>query len=129
MYFVNPEQSKPCGVLPPHTYGTPTYSDAVRSRLSASADGGGDSGRRRSGSPRSGRDVRPPLEVLVVVVVVAAGRLAMTVARIVSGVTPSVADAQPERRGSREATAIAPTWERGSVIMPRAIASSEPILF
>ncbi len=85
---------------------------------------------RRSEVPRSGRDVRPLLEVLVVVVLlVAAGRFAMTVARIVSGVTPSVADAQPERRGSREATAIAPTWERGSVIMPRAKASSEPILF
>src|SRR6476469_6752681 len=46
-YFVKPEQSKPLsGVLPPHTYGTPTYRSAVWSTRAAEAVGAGERGMR-----------------------------------------------------------------------------------
>lgn len=70
----------------------------------AAADGGGEFGMRlRAGV------VRPEL---VDVVVVDDGRLAMTVARTVSGDTPRLAGVQPVNE-RRDTAAIAPT--RGSV--------------
>src|SRR4051812_22749037 len=45
-YFVKPEQSKPFGVLPPQTYGTPRYRSAVPSTRDAAAVGFGERGMR-----------------------------------------------------------------------------------
>lgn len=96
------------------------YDSAVRSTLTASADGGGDSGMRRAG--RAGLD-DPVVEV--VDAGMTDGRLAMTVAMTDSGDTPSVAVAQAER-GSREATAIAPTRDGEGEIMPAPRAPMTP---
>ena len=75
-----------------------------RTRVAAD-DGGGESGiRRRAGV------VRPEL------VVVDDGRLAMTVARTVSGDTPRLAGAQPVN-AMRDTAAIAPTLGVDGVIM------------
>src|SRR5512133_3480080 len=109
-YFVNPEQSNPSpGVLPPHTYLTPRYESAVRSTRLAAAHGGGDSGMRRRDA-----GARPEL----VVVVLADGRFAMTVARTVSGDTPRLAGAQPVTART-DTAAIAPTRASEGVIMAR----------
>jgi hypothetical protein len=100
-YLVKPEQSNPSrGVLPPHTYLTPTYESPARSTRAAAVDGGGDSGMRA-------RDDGRPL-LVVVVVVMTDGRFEMTVARTVSGDTPTVAvvHAVTERK---ETAAIAPS--------------------
>jgi hypothetical protein len=114
-YFVKPEQSKPSlGVLPPHTYLTPTYESAVRSTRAAAADAAGDVGIRL----REGVD-------LPVRVVVDDGMFAMTVAMTVWGDTPRVPGAQPVR-DRRDATATAPTRASEGVIMPNAKADLTP---
>jgi len=88
----------------------------------AADDAGGDSGMRRL---REGAgEVRP---VLVVVAVVDDGRFAMTVARTVSGDTPSVAGVQPVRH-RKGTTAIAPARGSEGEIMPTREAESTPAL-
>src|SRR5689334_8356133 len=119
-YFVKPEQSNPLGVLPPQTYGTPTYASAVCRTREAAVDGGGDSGMRLR--LPDGDGIRPPLDV----VVVDDGMLAMTADRMSVGDTPSVvADVQPARE-STETAAIAPARACEGVTMSRGKASSKP---
>jgi len=94
----------------------PRYESAVRRIRAAAADAGGESGiRRRDGAGR------PEL----VVVVVDDGMFAITVARTVSGDTPSVPGAQPAR-SNEDAAAIAPTRTGEGVIMPGGVAETTP---
>ena len=89
----------------------------MRSTRVAADDGGGESGiRRRAGV------VRPE----VVVVVVDDGRLAMTVARTVSGDTPRLAGVQPVI-AKKDAAAIAPTRGVDGGIMRQANAHMAPV--
>jgi hypothetical protein len=124
MYFVNPEQSNPSfGVLPPQTYFTPRYDSAVLRTRDAVADGGGESGIRR----REGDGAGPPGIEVEVVVVVDDGMLAMTVARMLPGDTPTVAGEQPVRM-RKGAAAIAPTLGNEGVTMPIVKAGGTPTM-
>src|SRR6478672_5382053 len=60
-YFVKPEQSKPLsGVLPPHTYGMPTYRSAVWRTREALAVGAGERGIRTPEEPADPDGPAPP---------------------------------------------------------------------
>src|SRR5689334_13508578 len=59
-YFVKPEQSKPFGVLPPQTYGTPMYLSAVLSTRDAAAVGLGERGMRVVVEPPAARPADLP---------------------------------------------------------------------
>src|SRR6187549_3539304 len=83
-YFVNPEQSKPFGVLPPQTYGTPTYLSAVPSTRDAAAVGAGERGMRAPAEPRD----ELPVELRDPELITRPAR--MTPSRTVPGETASV---------------------------------------
>src|SRR5512138_1199303 len=91
-YFVKPEQSKPFGVLPPHTYGTPTYRSAVPSTRDAAAVGAGERGMRAPDEPR---DPLPDDELLDPELITRPARI--TPSRMVPGETASVPCAHAER--------------------------------
>src|SRR3954462_4969809 len=108
-YLVKPEQSKPlCGVLPPHTYGPPTYLSAVSSTREASAVGAGERGIETPDDPLEPEGLPPP------------GREARAFASIASpistaaeitcdGERPTIPWAQPPRNSSVDARAACVT--------------------
>src|SRR6476661_7289236 len=94
-YFVKPEQSKPLGVLPPQTYGTPMYRSAVPSTRDAAAVGLGERGMRVDDPP-----AERPAEVLALIT-----RPARTTpSRMVPGETAIVPCAHAERTSMAEGT-------------------------
>ena len=97
-YFVNPEQSKPLGVFPPQTYGTPTYRSAVPSTRDAAAVGAGERGMRTPDEPR----LDSPVELLAPELITRPARI--TPSRMVPGETAIVPCAHAERTSMAEGT-------------------------
>src|SRR5256885_11202904 len=101
-YRVKPEQSKPlCGVLPPQTYGTPTYLSAVSSTRAATAVAAGDRGMRTP-------DVREDPELLEpddLVFPSIASPIITAAEMTLAGESDTIPCAQAERRSSDDASA------------------------